>query len=214
MRVRGKLTTTSYVVLGLVAAREPVTSYEMKRCVATSIGYFWPFPHSQLYAEPNRLTASGLLASETEATGRRRRRYRMTPAGTAALRAWLSEPAGEPTEIRDLGMLKLFFGTLAGPGAVAALADEQRAAHERRRDDYARLHTAVSATAEPWELATIEVGLRFETMASTFWAEVRERADSAGTSGEASVADAGDADPERGVGRVDHLPAADVHADV
>src|SRR4029079_5842767 len=36
------LTPTSYVVLGLVGARGPLTPYEMKQFVARSIGYFWP----------------------------------------------------------------------------------------------------------------------------------------------------------------------------
>ncbi len=101
-----KLTTTSYVVLGLVTAGQPITSYEMKRSVARSIGYFWPFPHSQLYAEPARLVQLGLLLEDVEQTGRKRRRYRISEDGQEALSQWLAEPASEPTEIRDLGMLK------------------------------------------------------------------------------------------------------------
>ena len=46
------LTPTSYLVLGLVARQGECTSYDMKRTVSGSIGYFWTFPHSQLYAEP------------------------------------------------------------------------------------------------------------------------------------------------------------------
>ena len=120
-----KLTTTSYVVLGLVAAREPITSYEMKRNVARSIGYFWPFPHSQLYAEPARLVGLGLLEEDVEATGRKRRRFRITETGRQALSRWLAEPASEPTEIRDLGMLKLFFGSQTRREDLVALAAEQ-----------------------------------------------------------------------------------------
>ena len=56
------LTPTSYVVLGLVGAFGPCTSYDMKRFVSVSIGYFWPFPHSQLYAEPARLAQLGSAA--------------------------------------------------------------------------------------------------------------------------------------------------------
>jgi DNA-binding PadR family transcriptional regulator len=170
------LTTTSYVVLGLVAAGGPITSYEMKRGVAQSIGYFWHFPHSQLYAEPARLAGLGLLDEDAEETGRKRRRYRITPAGRQALAEWLGEAATEPTELRDLGLLKLFFGGLAPPTDLAALADEQRRAHERRHREYEKLHAAVYATATPWQLATLEVGLRYEQMASEFWTEVVGRA--------------------------------------
>ena len=172
----GRLTTTSYVVLGLVAARQPVTSYEMKRFVARSIGYFWPFPHSQLYAEPVRLVGLGLLQEDVEQTGRKRRRYAITAAGERALARWLAEPTTEPTEIRDLGMLKLFFGAQARHEDLVALATEQHRAHQRRLEEYEQLHTAVFAAATPWELTTLEVGVRYEQMATAFWAEVVERA--------------------------------------
>ena len=56
-----RLTTTSYVVLGMIAMRGPSTSYDLKRAVGHSVGYFWPFPHAQLYSEPKRLVELGLL---------------------------------------------------------------------------------------------------------------------------------------------------------
>ena len=49
------LTPTSYLVLGLVRTLQPCTSYDMKLLVNISIGMFWSFQHSQLYAEPARL---------------------------------------------------------------------------------------------------------------------------------------------------------------
>ena len=49
-----RLGPTSYLVLGMVAVRGPSTPYELKRAVARSVGYFWPFPHAQFYAEPAR----------------------------------------------------------------------------------------------------------------------------------------------------------------
>src|SRR3954454_395418 len=107
----------------------------MKRNVARSIGYFWPFPHSQLYAEPARLVRLGLLTEDVEETGRKRRRFRITDAGRHALARWLAETASEPTEIRDLGMLKLFFGEQAGGDDLVTLASDQHAAHQRRYED-------------------------------------------------------------------------------
>ena len=170
------LTTTSYVVLGLVASHEPVTSYDLKRLVSHSIGYFWSFPHSQLYAEPARLAAARLLDEETETSGRRRRRYRVTPAGREALNRWLGETSPEPAEIRDLGMLKLFFGSQGRREDLLALASEQHAAHQRRYEEYGALHDSVRHVAGRWELATLEIGTRYEQMATEFWADVLERA--------------------------------------
>src|SRR5512133_344349 len=92
---RPDLTPVSYVVLGLVARDGPSTPYALKTAVGRGIAHFWQFPHSQIYAETERLARLGLLAEEREQTGRRRRSYRITAAGRAALAAWLAEPTDE-----------------------------------------------------------------------------------------------------------------------
>ncbi len=166
------LNPVSYVVLGFAAGHAQVTPYDLKQMVAGSVGYFWPFPHSQLYAEPARLATAGLLDEEVEQGGRRRRRYRITPPGRAALRAWIKEPTGEGTEVRDLGLLKLFFAAAGSTGDVAALADGQRAVHEAKLAEYDDLHRSIRDEAGQWELATLELGRRFEQMAMDFWAGV------------------------------------------
>src|SRR6185503_8111564 len=107
-----RLGTTSYVVLGSVALRGPSTSYDLKRFVEVTLGHFWSFPHSQLYAEPDRLARAGLLTERREEGGRRRRTYTITAEGRDALEAWLREPSSGGSELRDLGMLKLFFSEL------------------------------------------------------------------------------------------------------
>lgn len=61
---RDRLTVTSFLVLGLIALRGPSTSYDLKRASGHSIGYFWPFPHAQLYSEPRKLADAGLLTVE------------------------------------------------------------------------------------------------------------------------------------------------------
>src|SRR3712207_4480950 len=106
---RPDLTPVSYVVLGLVARDGPSTPYALKVAVGRGIAQFWQFPHSQIYAETERLARLGLLAEERELTGRRRRSYRLTDEGRAALAAWLAEPTDEPPQLRSLGLLKLFF---------------------------------------------------------------------------------------------------------
>ena len=66
--------------------------------VGRGVAHFWQFPHSQIYAETDRLARLGLLAEQREHTGRRRRSYRITPEGRAALRAWLaSRPTSRPS---------------------------------------------------------------------------------------------------------------------
>ena len=165
------LTATSYLVLGLVARHGECTSYDMKRTVSGSIGYFWTFPHSQLYAEPARLAELGLLTEEQETTGRKRRTYRLTDVGRDALKAWLAEPTDEPTEIRDLAVLKLFFGKQAEPQQLRALADRAAAAHRTRLAEYEAI---AEFELETHERKTLEMGLRFERNAISYWEEVAE----------------------------------------
>lgn len=167
MSTRPSLTATSYLVLGLVAREGACTSYDMKVIVSHSIGYFWTFPHSQLYAEPARLAELGLLTEEQEATGRKRRTYRLTHVGRDALQSWLAEPTDEPTEIRDLAVLKLFFGSQAEPDQLRQLARHAVAAHRRRLAEYEAI--AQFPDIEKHERATLEMGLEFERLAIGYW---------------------------------------------
>ena len=164
------LTPTSYLVLGLVARQGECTSYDMKLMVSQSIGYFWTFPHSQLYAEPARLVELGLLSETQERTGRKRRTYRLTDAGRTALREWLAEPTDEPTEIRDLAVLKLFFGTQAEPEQLRELAEHAASSHHRRLAEYEAI--AEIPDIDKHERATLEMGLNFERFAIAYWERI------------------------------------------
>ena len=169
------LTPTSYVVLGLVASRGPSTPYELKTAVAGSIGYFWSFPHAQLYSEPPRLAEAGLLVEERESGGRRRRRFSVTPEGLNALRSWLGEPTADSAELRDPGLLKLFFSDLGTSADVAGLAAEQEGVHQRRLSAYRELDDQLElAGIDNHGRRTLQLGLRYEAMAVEFWRELRE----------------------------------------
>ena len=166
------LTPTSYLVLGLVRTLQPCTSYDMKQLVGVSIGNFWTFPHSQLYAEPGRLAAEGFLDEEQETKGRRRRIYRLTPTGEDALRHWLGEPVDDPGELRDLGLLKLFFAAGADPDGIARMAEAKRDAHQAAADELAALRDQVDDVADRAQLATLDLGLRWNRTFADFWDEV------------------------------------------
>lgn len=170
------LTPTSYLVLGLVAGLGRATPYELKQMVATSIGYFWSFPHSQLYAEPERLAAAGLLEVEQEPAGRRRKTYSITPAGREALGAWLRDPTPEPGEIRDPGLLKLFFGGLSGPDEVAAFARAQADAFRASLEQLEAIEDRITGHAElAYPLATLRLGMRVTRAYLEFWEDVAAR---------------------------------------
>ena len=57
-----RLTPTSYIVLGFLSLLGEATPYDLKRMVSVSVGHFWSFPHSQLYAEPDRLAGRNITA--------------------------------------------------------------------------------------------------------------------------------------------------------
>ena len=118
-----RLTPVSYIVLGLIElAGGEATPYRLKQLVPQTVGHFWSVQHAQLYSEPERLAAAGLLEEEREEGGRRRRLYRLTAAGRRALDDWRSEPSGELAELRAPGVLQLFFG--ADPAELAPLQAE------------------------------------------------------------------------------------------
>ena len=165
-----RLSTTSYVVLGMIGLRGPSTPYDLKRGIGHSVGYFWPFPHAQLYAEPERLEQMGLLALQSEETGRRRKVYSLTGAGRAALREWLASPTNEHFQMRDVAELKLFFSELGDPGNAARLASEQVRQHEERIAVYEEMQDRfgeVPAVAK--RMVTLRLGLEMEHAALRFW---------------------------------------------
>src|ERR687889_676507 len=105
---RADLTPVSYVVLGLVARDGPSTPYALKAAVGRGVAHFWPFPHSQIYSETERLARLGLLAEEREQTGRRRRSYRITADGRAG--------AGPELHRRSVGITEAIVERLQARG--------------------------------------------------------------------------------------------------
>jgi len=173
-----QLTTTSYLVLGLLAREGPSTPYNLKRHVAATLGHFWSFPHALLYAEPPRLVTLGLATETREQEGRRRRVFAITDAGVTALLAWLERPSRIPTELRDPSLLQLFFSDLGSPDARRTLAREQLASHRAKLAGYvedARLETRSDTTkvgrrtVEHWRGETLRMGVLYERAAVEFW---------------------------------------------
>ncbi|HEV2781712.1 MAG TPA: PadR family transcriptional regulator [Actinophytocola sp.] len=165
-----KLNATSYVVLGMLC-HGPATSYDLKQRIAYTIGNFWAFAHSQLYDEPMRLVADGLVTESVEQGGRRKRTYSITRAGRKALRDWLATPTREQTEVRDLGLLKLFFAAFGEREDLIQLARDRYESHRARADGYLKQHERIVDVADEWQVKTLELGLRYERTVEQFWAD-------------------------------------------
>jgi PadR family transcriptional regulator, regulatory protein AphA len=164
-----RLTPTSYVVLGLIEQMQPASPYDLKRAAALGVGQFWSLPHTQLYSECARLAEAGCLSERHEESGRRRRLYRLTDAGTKALDRWREEPTSELYELRDAGLLKLYFG--ADPAKLAA---DQLEAHKEKLKEYERqLEECRALKAPSGTIHAIEAGIGHEREYVRFWSKLR-----------------------------------------
>jgi len=107
------------------------TGYEIKQLVDVSSRFFWAASYGQIYPELRRLEEQGLIRGRDAATnGRARREYDLTPAGDEALDAWLRSDEPLTLELRDEGLLKLFFSDGLAPDEHRALLRSMRARHE------------------------------------------------------------------------------------
>lgn len=155
-----ELSSTAYVILGMVN-REPRSGYEIKAAVDNSTRFFWAASYGQIYPELKRLSEAGLVEGVDEPTGERKRTvYAITEAGESALKDWLRQPP-ETAEMREEGLLKLFFsGALPPEEAVEIL----RTMRERRLELSERLRGMEPKTLEkedPFPLMVLRAGIEF-----------------------------------------------------
>ncbi len=122
-----ELSATAKVILGMLSVR-PRSGYEIKQLVDKSTRFFWAASYGQIYPELKRLANAGLIEGSDASQGARQRTvHRLTAKGSQAVEGWLAGPP-EVFELRDEGLLKLFFAGSADDGRAAEIARE-RAAH-------------------------------------------------------------------------------------
>ncbi|WP_028206279.1 PadR family transcriptional regulator [Paraburkholderia nodosa] len=170
-----RLSPISYVVLGVIGLRGPSTPYQLKQAIERSVRYFWPFPHSQLYGEPERLSREGLLDQEVEEGGRRRRVYSLTSSGQEALENWLKTPPGEVFEMRDMAVLQLFFSEFTSTAELVKLAEDQVRLYKERLAVYQAIieHNEGRESATR-RMAPLNLGVRMATACLEFWSGIAE----------------------------------------
>jgi DNA-binding PadR family transcriptional regulator len=151
------LTPTGRVILGMIAfGRE--TGYEIKQLVDLSTRHFWAASYGQIYPELRRLEEQGLVQSRSEPSGARARTvYQLTDAGQRALDEWLSSSGDLMYELRDEGMLKLFFSDVSPKTRIDNIR-AMRGQYERKLEQL----TALQAKAEGMRTGprlTLEMGI-------------------------------------------------------
>ena len=102
-----------YVLLGLLS-HEPMTGYEVKKRIDTTLRFFWSGSYGSIYPTLNRLEADGKVTKEdTSSNGREKITYSITEYGKETLTEWLKKPV-EKDELRYETLLKLFWGSENG----------------------------------------------------------------------------------------------------
>ncbi|MFF0488532.1 helix-turn-helix transcriptional regulator [Nocardia sp. NPDC004068] len=161
-----RLTPTSYVVLGLVRWTPRSTAYELERTIRATVSHMWTIQRSQIYREPARLVDAGLLSAELDDEGRQKTRFSITKPGREALDKWLGQTPEEMPQMRDLAMLKVFFG--ADPQSIARV---RLLAHQARLKEYELLRE-VGSLSPPGPLVAVEAAIAHERTSIRYWNEL------------------------------------------
>ena len=165
-------TPTGRVILGMLAFGIN-TGYDIKQFVDKSTRHFWAASYGQIYPELKRLEEAGLITGREEPTGGRPRTvYELTKNGREALDRWLSSTHVPLYELRDEGMLKLFFSDTLPEQRIENI----RQMRERHELKLAQLK-AIESHANQGPLGprmTLELGIGF-TQWFIDWCERAER---------------------------------------
>lgn len=114
-----RLTSTSYVVLALLA-RRPYSAYELTNEIKRAMHQCMPRSSTLLYREPKNLVAHGFAVVDVQAKGLQKKAvYSITPSGRSALDAWFKQSAAAPI-FESEAAVRLNFGHLGERADVIA----------------------------------------------------------------------------------------------
>lgn len=160
-----KLKAPSYLMLGMVrlGAR---SGYAIKKATDRSTRGFWPTSLAQVYPELGRLERAGLLRRSEDPRGARQRSvYEVTEQGEAALSNWLRSAREAPLQLRDEGLLKLFF-------ADALPREDQLTLVRRQRERAQQAEQVIREEMIPLAEAQATTGARYPAIAAQLGADM------------------------------------------
>jgi DNA-binding PadR family transcriptional regulator len=172
-----KLSPTACVILGMVS-REARSGYEIKALVDNTTRFFWAASYGQIYPELRKLSAAGLVEGIDAPRGERKRTvYAITAEGTEELKAWLRQPP-QTFEMREEGLLKLFFAGILEPAEAAATLHEMQAYRrqlaERLRAIEPMAQQKEREMEDPFPLLVLRGGIEFSEWFAD-WCERMEK---------------------------------------
>jgi PadR family transcriptional regulator AphA len=126
-----ELSKPAYVVLGMIATGRQ-SGYAMSRTAKDATRHFWATSEGQIYPQLKSLSEDGYITGEREQRGGRERVvYSLTGKGRDALGAWLNSGERAHFELRDEGLLKLFFAEEVSVDQLRAQIGVQLRRHRR-----------------------------------------------------------------------------------
>jgi len=155
-----RLSTTAYVILGFVR-KEARSGYEIKALVDNSTRFFWAASYGQIYPELKRLAEAGLIVGSDSPTGGRKRTvYEITADGEEELRSWLRQRP-ETFEMRDEGLLKLFFADALPREEALEILREMRARRLAIHEQLSSIGEMKDEMEDPFPMIVLRGGLEF-----------------------------------------------------
>lgn len=175
MKLSGERTTTVEALLGLLSLG-PMSGYQMRQLIDSSIGNFWQESYGQIYPTLKRLRAEGLVEMR-DGAGRGRvesKVYALTDAGRERLGEWLRTES-VPQVPRNELLLKIFFGGLVPPAVVREQVRAFRELHMGELRRFEAIETEMrtergSDPRMPFWLITLRYG-QAESRALVAWCE-------------------------------------------
>jgi DNA-binding PadR family transcriptional regulator len=154
--------TLARIILGLLSLA-PMTGYDIKRHIETTVTHFWTADKAQIYRALDALVRDGLATVHTVPgqSGPARQEHRITEAGRAVLAEWLISDLERSAE-RDPFLARLFFAGDLGDDELGALLARRRAAVEEALATFERMREELpepTSRAERVRLWTLENGL-------------------------------------------------------
>ncbi len=154
------MSATAYVILGMIRG-EPRSGYEIKALVDETTRFFWAASYGQIYPELKRLSDAGLVHGIDSPTGGRRRTvYEITADGEEELKTWLRQPPAT-YEMREEGLLKLFFADALPREEAVEILREMRAHRLAVSKKLRAMEPMAIEKDDPFPLVVLRGGIEF-----------------------------------------------------
>ena len=115
----------SHAILGFLDYR-PMSGYDLKKFFDQSVAHFWSATQSHIYKALENLEQDGMVESQViQQEGKpNRKQYKITNAGRAELRRWVSTPL--PVEAkREAWLIQVFFAHHLDNQEIASLFENR-----------------------------------------------------------------------------------------